>query len=146
MEPQPDPVDAVLAALADPMRRRVLDVLAAHGESTATVLAKGLPVTRQAVVQHLAVLERVALVASHRVGRERRYTVRSEALTATARYLTMVAARWDSRLAAIKRLAELPVSASSHPPSPASQSPAGQSSGGPPSGLPAGVPQPAEKP
>jgi len=116
VEPQPDPVDAVLAALADPMRRRVLDVLAAHGESTATVLAKELPVTRQAVVQHLAVLERVALVASNRVGRERRYTVRSEALTATARYLTMVAARWDNRLAAIKRLAELPLPSPSEPP------------------------------
>ena len=115
MEPQQvavDAVDAVLAALADPMRRRVLDALAAHGESTATLLAAELPVTRQAVVQHLAVLERVALVASHRVGRERRYTVRPDALTAAARYLMLVAARWDSRLAAIKRLAEAP------PPSP----------------------------
>ena len=109
MEPQEDPVeaiDAVLAALADPMRRRVLDALAAHGESTATVLAAEMPVTRQAVVQHLAVLERVALVASHRVGRERRFTVRPDALTATARYLRLVAARWDSRLTVIKRLAE----------------------------------------
>ena len=104
MEPEQvavDAVDAVLAALADPMRRRVLDVLASHGESTATVLATAMPVTRQAVVQHLAVLERVALVASHRVGRERRYTVRPDAHTATARYLMLVAARWDSRLAAI---------------------------------------------
>ena len=111
MEPQQaavDAIDAVLAALADPMRRRVLDALATHGESTATVLAAELPVTRQAVVQHLAVLERVALVASQRVGRERRYTVRPEALTATARYLMLVAARWDTRLAAIRRLAEVP--------------------------------------
>lgn len=108
MEPDRDEVDAVLAALADPMRRRLLDVLAAHGETTATVLAADLPVTRQAVVQHLAVLERVALVASHRAGRERRYTVRPDALAATARHLMMVAARWDGRLAAIKRLAEAP--------------------------------------
>ena len=108
MEPEQDVVDAVLAALADPMRRRVLDVLASHGESTATVLATDLPVTRQAVGQHLGLLERVALVTSRRVGRERRYTVRPEALTAAARYLMLVAARWDTRLAAIKRLAELP--------------------------------------
>ena len=109
MEPDGlDAIDAVLAALADPMRRRVLDALASHGVSTATVLAGELPVTRQAVVQHLAVLERVALVASHRAGRERRYTVRPDALSTTARYLLLVAARWDNRLAAIKQLAEAP--------------------------------------
>src|SRR5664279_766361 len=109
------------------MRRRVLDALASHGERTATLLAAELPVTRQAVVQHLAVLERVDLVASRRVGRERRYTVRPDALTATARYLMLVATRWNSRLAAIKRLAEAP-SSSSPPrhPQPTSSPPAGE--------------------
>jgi DNA-binding transcriptional ArsR family regulator len=101
-----DVVDDVLAALADPMRRRLLDRLADHGETTATVLATELPVTRQAVVQHLAVLGQVQLVRSQRSGRERRYTVHPEPLTATARWMTQVAAQWDSRLAAIKALAE----------------------------------------
>jgi DNA-binding transcriptional ArsR family regulator len=103
-----DAVDDVLAALADPMRRRLLDRLSAHGEATATVLASELPVTRQAVVQHLALLGQVELVASHRAGRERRYTVRPEPLTATARWMTQVAAQWDTRLDAIRRLAESP--------------------------------------
>jgi DNA-binding transcriptional ArsR family regulator len=101
-----DVVDDVLAALADPMRRRLLDRLAEHGETTATVLATELPVTRQAVVQHLAVLGHVELVRSHRSGRERRYTVHAEPLTAAARWMTQVAAQWDTRLAAIKTLAE----------------------------------------
>jgi DNA-binding transcriptional ArsR family regulator len=101
-----DVVDDVLAALADPMRRRLLDRLADHGETTATVLATELPVTRQAVVQHLAVLGQVQLVRSQRSGRERRYTVHPEPLTATARWMSQVAAQWDSRLATIKRLAE----------------------------------------
>jgi DNA-binding transcriptional ArsR family regulator len=101
-----DAVDDVLAALADPMRRRVLDRLAAHGETTATVLAAELPVSRQAVVQHLTVLEGVGLVASHRAGRERRFAVRPERLTVTARWMTQVAAQWDARLNAIRRLAE----------------------------------------
>ncbi len=99
-------VDDVLAALADPMRRRILDLLASHAETTATVLAGELPVTRQAVVQHLAVLEKVELVASLRVGRERRYTVRPERLTATADWMTRVAQQWDSRLTVIRKLAE----------------------------------------
>jgi DNA-binding transcriptional ArsR family regulator len=101
-----DVVDDVLAALADPMRRRLLDRLAAHGETTATVLATELPVTRQAVVQHLAVLGQVDLVSSQRLGRERRYTVRPEPLAATARWMTEVASQWDDRLARIRALAE----------------------------------------
>jgi DNA-binding transcriptional ArsR family regulator len=103
-----DAVDDVLAALADPMRRRLLDVLAAHGEATATVLATELPVSRQALVQHLAVLEHVELVTSRRIGRERRYVVRPEQLTATASWMNDVAAQWDTRLAVIRRLAETP--------------------------------------
>jgi DNA-binding transcriptional ArsR family regulator len=101
-----DAVDDVFAALADPMRRRLLDRLAAHGEATATVLGGELPVSRQAVVQHLAVLEQVELVRSRRTGRERRYTVQPERLTLTAGWMIEVAAQWDGRLAAIKMLAE----------------------------------------
>jgi len=99
-------IDSVLAALADPMRRRVLDLLAGHGAATATVLAAELPITRQAVVQHLAMLEQVQLVASSRVGRERRFSVRSEQLTATAAWMNSVAQQWDTRLEAIRRIAE----------------------------------------
>ena len=96
----------VLAALADPTRRRLLDLLAARGDATATVLAAELPVTRQAVVKHLAALDRVGLVAGHRRGREMRYRVLPERLSATARWMDQVAAQWDSRLSAIKRIAE----------------------------------------
>ena len=99
-------VDEVLAALADPTRRRLLDLVADSGETTATAMADRLPVTRQALVQHLSVLENVGLVASRRVGRERRYAVRSDQLTATARWMTDLAGHWDQRLAAIKSLAE----------------------------------------
>jgi DNA-binding transcriptional ArsR family regulator len=97
---------AVFAALADPTRRQILDALAAHGTATATVLAGDLPVTRQAIVKHLAVLDGAGLVTGRRSGREMRYAVRPEPLTATARWMTELASAWDSRLTAIKRLAE----------------------------------------
>ncbi|MFD5888049.1 ArsR/SmtB family transcription factor [Streptomyces sp. NPDC060334] len=101
-----DGVDDVLAALADPTRRRLLDLLAEQGEVTATTLAAGLPVSRQAVVKHLAVLDAAGLVSGRRVGREVRYEVRSTALNATARRLAALAADWDRRLAIVKRVAE----------------------------------------
>ncbi|MET7986205.1 metalloregulator ArsR/SmtB family transcription factor [Streptomyces sp. NPDC005281] len=99
-------VDSVLAALADPTRRQLLDLLAAGGEVTATNLAGELPVSRQAVVKHLAVLDAAGLVTGSRVGREVRYAVRPAALNATARWMSALAADWDRRLALIKRVAE----------------------------------------
>jgi DNA-binding transcriptional ArsR family regulator len=98
--------DMVMAALADPTRWRVLSLLAERGEATATTLAGELPVSRVAVVKHLAVLDRAGLVTGRRQGREVRYTVRTEQLDATARWMATLATQWDQRLAAIKRLAE----------------------------------------
>ena len=101
-----EPIDELFAALAEPTRRHLLDRLSAHGTATATLLAGESPVSRQAVVQHLAVLERVALVTSTRSGRERQYIVRPEPLTEAARWMDRIAAQWDARLVSIKRLAE----------------------------------------
>ena len=98
--------DALWAAFADPTRRRVLDALLEQGEATTTTLAQELPVTRQAVAKHLAVLDRVGLVAGRRRGREVRYAVRPERLDDAAEAMARVAAKWDRRLARIKRLAE----------------------------------------
>jgi DNA-binding transcriptional ArsR family regulator len=100
------PVERTFAALADPTRWRVLNLLAERGEGTATSLAAELPVSRVAVVKHLAVLDRAGLVEARRAGREVRYTVRPEPLDETARLMAALAAQWDARLAAIKRLAE----------------------------------------
>jgi DNA-binding transcriptional ArsR family regulator len=62
--------DELWAAVADPSRHRVLDVIVARGEVTPTALARELPFTRQAVSKHLAVLQRTGLVAARRQGRE----------------------------------------------------------------------------
>ena len=93
-------------AVAEPSRRRVLDLILAHGEATPTMLAAELPFTRQAVAKHLAVLTRAGLVEGQRYGREIRYSVRPERLDAASQAMAHVAARWDVRLQAIKRLAE----------------------------------------
>jgi DNA-binding transcriptional ArsR family regulator len=101
MSPRGGEVDELWAAVGDPTRRQLLDALLVEGEATATTLAGELPVTRQAVAKQLAVLDR-----ARRRGREVRYAVRPEQLDAAARSMARVAAEWDTRLAAIKRIAE----------------------------------------
>jgi DNA-binding transcriptional ArsR family regulator len=101
-----DPEPAVFAALADPTRWRLLGMLAQQGEGTATNLSSQLPVSRVAVIKHLGVLDRAGLVTRRRAGREVRYRVEPARLDATARRMADLAAAWDTRLAALKALAE----------------------------------------
>ena len=98
--------ERMLEAVADSSRRRVLDLLLTHGETTPTALAAELPFTRQAVAKHLAVLDRVGLVEGSKRGREVRYSVRPEHLDLAVKAMARVAARWDARLDTIKRMAE----------------------------------------
>lgn len=100
--------DELWTAVAEPARRRLLDLLLALGHATATSLAAELPITRQAVVKHLAVLDRAGLVTARRQGREVRYSIRPERLDEARRRLAEVAAGWEARLTTIKQLAEAP--------------------------------------
>ena len=106
MSPVAQEVDQLWSAVGDPTRRRVLDVILDRGEATATLVAGELPVTRQAVAKHLAVLDRAGLIEGRREGREVRYAVRPQRLDVAARSMARVAAEWDARLTAIKRIAE----------------------------------------
>lgn len=95
----------VFAALGDRYRMGILRELGLRPAS-ATALAAEAPVTRQAVVKHLRVLERAGLVAARREGRQVLYNVRRDGLEAPVRWLDEVAAAWDRRLDAIKQAAE----------------------------------------
>jgi DNA-binding transcriptional ArsR family regulator len=106
MSPAVPELDELWSAVGDPTRRRMLNVLLDRGEATATTLAGELPVTRQAVSKHLVVLNRAGLVESQRHGREVRYAVRPQRLNTATRSMAQVAAEWDARLSAIKRIAE----------------------------------------
>jgi ArsR family transcriptional regulator, cadmium/lead-responsive transcriptional repressor len=108
--------DTLWAAIADPSRRRLLDLLVQGGEATASGLAPDVPFTRQAVAKHLAVLEQAGLVSRHKVGREVLFRVDPGRLDEATRALAQVAQRWDRRLATIKRLAEATHRAAPRPP------------------------------
>jgi len=84
----------VFAALADPRRRELLELLAGAPGTSAGALAARLPVSRQAVAQHLAVLEECALVSRRRAGRQVLFSVRTDGLTAGADWLLSRANAW----------------------------------------------------
>ncbi|WP_067687166.1 ArsR/SmtB family transcription factor [Nocardia jejuensis] len=98
--------DDLWSAIGDPTRRRMLDLLLAEGDGTATGLSERLPVTRQAIAKHLGVLDRVGLVHSAPAGRERRYRVDEAQLARAVAQLAAVGSEWDARLRRIKRIAE----------------------------------------
>ena len=98
--------EQLVAAVTEPTRRQMLDLLLERGDSTATALADSLPITRQAVSKHLAVLTRAGLVAGEKSGREKRYRLNVERLDRATQSLGELAATWDQRLMRIKRIAE----------------------------------------
>jgi ArsR family transcriptional regulator, cadmium/lead-responsive transcriptional repressor len=98
--------DELWTAIGDPTRRRVLDLLLAGGPGTPSGLSRELPVSRQAVAKHLAVLERVGLVTPERSGREVRYGVEEGQFAKAVAQLAAVGRDWDARLRRIKAIAE----------------------------------------
>ena len=114
--------DELWSAIADPSRRRVLDLLVSHGEVSASRLARQVPFSRQAVSKHLVVLEQAGLVSRRKQGREVLYHVQASRLDQATRAMADLAAQWDRRLSTIKRLAETAHAEAkntegSHPPS-----------------------------
>ena len=93
-----DAVGAVFVALADPNRRTLVQLLAARETATATELTEELPVSRQAIAKHLAVLRRARLVMRRRAGRETRYRLSPEPLAEAMSWMAAVGAQWDERL------------------------------------------------
>lgn len=94
------------AAIGDPMRLRVLDLVLAGGPASASRLSRELPVTRQAVAKHLAVLERAGLVHPETAGREVRYAVDAEQFARACAQVSRVSQIWALRLRRIKAIAE----------------------------------------
>jgi DNA-binding transcriptional ArsR family regulator len=95
-------MDAVFRALADPVRRKLLDNLHARNGQTLSQLCKGRDMTRQAVTKHLAVLEHANLVVTRWRGREKLHFINPVPINS-------IAERWISKFEAprLNALSEL---------------------------------------
>ena len=106
MPPRPDieaVAEEVFTALADPTRRAILAALAAGGPATATDLSTRLPITRQAIAKHLALLAEAGLVAAEPGERRRvRYRLRSAPMQVAQQFLAALARDWDSQFESLQ--------------------------------------------
>jgi DNA-binding transcriptional ArsR family regulator len=91
-----------IAALADPTRRTVFERLRG-GPRPVVEIARGLPVSRPAVSQHLRVLKDAGLVRERREGTRNFYSVDGDALVELREYFENF---WEEALAAFKEAAE----------------------------------------
>ena len=97
-------LDRLFGALSDPTRRQLVERLLTDGPATAPRLAETGPLTRQAVLKHLQVLDSAGLLSRERVGREVRYRVTPEPLTSAVTWIVETAGDWDRRLDRLRRL------------------------------------------
>ncbi len=103
--PSPDP-GPIFLALADPTRRALFTDVVAGGPVTATELAAGRDISRQAVAKHLEVLDRAGLVDGRRSGREVRFQAETAALDVAIAWMQDAGAAWDRRLARLVRMVD----------------------------------------
>ncbi|MEV0799237.1 metalloregulator ArsR/SmtB family transcription factor [Kribbella sp. NPDC050281] len=93
-------MEAVLRALADESRRKVLEALAT-GEKTAGELGAMLPIARPGVSRHLRVLRDAGLVEVRQQSQRRIYSLRPQALAEVDEWLDRYRALWEQRLDAL---------------------------------------------
>ena len=86
------------AALADPTRRQIVEMLVDGGPMTATNLAGDLDITRQAVAKHLQLLAGAGFATSERVGRETQFQANPTAFGQVRDWIDQVEGQWSTRL------------------------------------------------
>lgn len=105
---RPADAAAVFAALGDDTRLGLVRRLGDGRPRSATQLAEDVPVTRQAIVKHLRVLEGAGLVENERHGREVLYLLRPERVDDARAFLDGISAGWDRAIERLRALVEEP--------------------------------------
>lgn len=96
---------AVYSAIADPVRRAILDRLS-QGDRAAGDIAAAFPISRPAVSRHLRVLRQAGLVTERRVAQSRIYSFRPEPLREVGLWLDHYRVFWAARIHDLKRYVE----------------------------------------
>jgi DNA-binding transcriptional ArsR family regulator len=90
-------LDRLFQALADPARRAIIERLS-RGPAPVSELARPLPMSLPAAMQHLSVLEAAGLVRSEKIGRVRTCAIQPQALSQAERWINDRRVEWEHRL------------------------------------------------
>ena len=93
---------AIFAALGESTRLGLLARLCEESPSSISELAKGAPISRQAITRHLGVLEKAGVVRGEMAGRVRLFELNPEALLHAKSYLERVSTHWGEALARLQ--------------------------------------------
>ena len=96
----------MFAALADPTRRNILELLATSGELSATAIYEKFPVSPQAVSQHLKVLREAHLVEMEKQAQQHVYRLNPQTLSQFEAWVQHLRQRWEERFAALDSVLE----------------------------------------
>ncbi|OQM46113.1 transcriptional regulator [Anoxybacillus sp. UARK-01] len=95
----------VFQAIADPTRRKLLNLLADE-ELSVTLISKHFPISRTAVSKHLRILAEAGLVQERKVGRETRYRLEPTPLLELKNWLAFYERFWDNKLVMLQHYIE----------------------------------------
>lgn len=95
-------MSTVFSAVADETRRGLLERLREEGPLSISAMAEGLPISRQGVTKHLAVLLEAGLVRAERRGRQRLHRLNPSPLKEVDDWLRPYAEAWERRLERLK--------------------------------------------
>ena len=94
------------AALADPTRREIIELLAKRGRLSASEIADQFSVTPQAISQHLKILREARLVQMEKQAQQRIYQVNLEAVQKLETWTQQITQLWQERYSSLKKLLE----------------------------------------
>ncbi|MES9737526.1 metalloregulator ArsR/SmtB family transcription factor [Peribacillus frigoritolerans] len=95
----------VFQAIADPTRRKVLQLLA-EGDLPISEITSHFSMSRTAIAKHLHILSEAELVSGRKVGREKRFRLQPEPLAELKQWLSFYDQFWDNKLSILKHVIE----------------------------------------
>jgi DNA-binding transcriptional ArsR family regulator len=94
------------SALADPTRRQIIELLAGHGEMSATDISDQFKMSAPAISQHLKVLREAQVVRMEKRGQQRIYRLNPDTMSEVEGWAQKIAERWQARYSALDEILE----------------------------------------
>ena len=96
----------MFSALADPTRRKIIEILAANGQLSATDICEKFPISPPAISQHLKILREAQLVHMEKRAQQRIYQLNPQAMLALHDCTQQITRLWNQRFDALEKLLE----------------------------------------